>query len=94
MRPSGKIRLMAGAAGPGGAAGAGTLATAGGGGEFVPYFGATGAHQFFHLGLAAVGALDLGVAAEDQFFKVLVAAIAVKLENGHCEKSPLDHSYV
>jgi hypothetical protein len=74
---------MAGAAGTGGTAGTGTLAAAGGGSELMTYLGATGAHQFLHLGLAAVGALDLGVAAEDQLFEVLIAAVAVKLENGH-----------
>ena len=74
---------MAGAAGTGGTAGAGTLAAAGRGSELVTYLGGTGAHQFFHLGLATVRALDLGVAAEDQLFEVLVAAVAVKLENGH-----------
>jgi hypothetical protein len=80
---SAKGRLMAGAAGTGGAAGAGTLATTGRGSELITYLGGTGAHQFFHLGLAAVGALDLGVAAEDQLFEVLIAALAVKLKNGH-----------
>jgi hypothetical protein len=74
---------MAGAAGPGGTAGAGTFVAAGGGGELIAYLGGAGAHQFFHLGLAAVGALNLGVGAEDQLFKILVAAITVKLENGH-----------
>jgi hypothetical protein len=74
---------VAGAAGTGGAAGAGTLAAAGGGRELVPYLGGTGAHHFFHLGLAAVGAFDLGVAAEDQLFEVLVAALTMKLENRH-----------
>jgi len=75
--------LPAGAAGSCGAAGAGTRAAAGGGGQLIPHLADTGAHQFNHLGLAAVGALHLRVGRENQLLELLVTAMAMKFKNGH-----------
>jgi hypothetical protein len=80
--------LMTGAAGTGRTAGARTLIAAGGGGEFITHLCGAGAHQFFHLLLAAMGTFHLRVGPEDQLLKILITAIAVKLKNGHYEKSP------
>jgi hypothetical protein len=80
--------LPAGATGTGSAAGAGTFIAAGSGRVLISYLGGTGAHQFFHLDLAAMRALHLRVGPEDQLLKVLVTAMAMELKNGHLT-SPL-----
>jgi hypothetical protein len=80
--------LPAGAAGTGSATGAGTFVAAGSGGELIAYLGGTGAHQFFHFGLAAMRALNLQIVPEDQLLKVLITALAMKFKNGHLT-SPL-----
>jgi hypothetical protein len=80
------MALPAGAAGSGRAAGAGTGAAAGGRGQLAPHLSGTGAHQLFHLVLAAVGALHSGVGPEDQLLEILITALAVKFKNGHRPK--------
>jgi hypothetical protein len=80
--------LMTGAAGTGRTAAAGTCTAAGGGGQFAPHLGSASAHQFFHLGLAAVGALNFRIGGENQLLKVLVTAMAMELKYGHLT-SPL-----
>jgi hypothetical protein len=74
---------MAGAAGAGSAAAAGRTLGVGGGGELIAHLADASAHQLFHPFLAAVRTLDFGVAAENQFFKILVTTIAVILKDWH-----------
>ena len=56
----------------------------GGRGRFVPTLKAEGGELFPYLTAFAAGAFDFGIRSQHDLFEIILAVLAMKLEDGHC----------